>query len=145
MPILKEVEYWEERYKEELEEKEGSKSCEISYQLGILAYTIMKMIDNYNKLANDLVKSKWIWWVRAKFCRRLFREHHVKTTRRKDLHELWMKFDGYKKCKIKGKGLENVTKNVLIGILTQMRSGDKNKQPYDYILDKLNNLNPEEY
>lgn len=140
------VEYWESKYKDEKQAKEGTESYNLQKQMGYILAQIIKYQIQYNKLLQQQIEVVWFWWFNSKLARRVLKKFKVKTLHNsKKASEYWKKYYAIKHCKIVSKNfIKNDNLSELIGLLSELRWKDEeNKDKWNHVILKLYEFNKE--
>ena len=136
---IEQAEYYYSQYKKERDAEYGSETLNGLVGLGSLAYQISKQIEEYNTRADDIEKTKRIWWWHWILTKRVCEKFKVKNIHRsKKAWEFYKKLVN-KKLKVKGERLGDVHRDNVRGYIAEMAKKDKKGyEHYQYVLSKLN-------
>lgn len=137
---IDQMNYYHDRWLQEKDSAPGTESSKKEYQLGYLAYSISKMISEYNRIADEIAYTKRFWWWQYALTKKTLTKFKCKYIYRSSKAKEYFKKLIWKESKVKGKRLDDVHKKDIITFINAMANDDKthgSREHYMYILRRL--------
>lgn len=137
---IDQMNYYHERWLKEKDSVPGTESAKNELKMGYIAYHISQLISEYNEVADQVAYTKRFWWWQYALTKRVLNRFKIKYIYRSQKAKEYFKKLIWKKCKVKGKRLDDVHKRDVIAYLNAMCSEDRthgSHEHYEYILRRL--------